>query len=40
MKSIFVREGESVQWEVGLDQNEEGDKFIQKMPQDIEERKK
>ena len=40
MKSLFVREGESVQWDVATEQLDDGIDFIPTMPKDIEEHKK
>lgn len=40
MKSLFVREGESVQWDVAVEQLDDGIDFIPTMPKDIEEHKK
>ena len=40
MKSMFVREGESVQWDVAIEQQDDGPEFIPTMPKDIEEHKR
>ena len=40
MKSLFVREGESVQWDVAMEQPDNGPDFVPTMPKDVEAHKK